>query len=474
MLETDIEISHNSNTQLHQSKKLLRFITCGSVDDGKSTLIGRLLHDAHLIYEDQLAALKRDSKKYNTTQDEMDLALLTDGLQAEREQGITIDVAYRYFSTDKRKFIIADTPGHEQYTRNMVTGASNSDLAIILLDARTGIKEQTRRHHYIVSLLGIEHIVVAVNKMDRVDYSEDVFQTICRNYQELVKALPVKEITFIPVSALKGDNIVKQSQAMPWYQGPVLLPWLEQVEVSNINEKDNLHFRMPVQYVNRFSSDFRGYSGTIARGMIQCGDEVMVLPSGKKSHVKAIVTFDGDLNAAEKGQAVTLTLEKEIDISRGDMIVHPNYPPTLSDNLTAMLVWMSETPLQPHRQYQFKFANKMVFGHVDLINFQMNINSLEKETVLHLNLNAIGQCQIKLDQRLAFDNYVDCRTTGSFIMIDRLSNDTVAAGLIIGASQGEEAPKFSDFELELNMLIRKHFPHWQTRDLRELLNDRDS
>lgn len=471
-MATDIEINNiTAYLQQHQNKQLLRFITCGSVDDGKSTLIGRLLYDANLIYDDQLAALKQDSKKYNTTQNEIDLALLMDGLQAEREQGITIDVAYRYFSTDKRKFIIADTPGHEQYTRNMVTGASNSDLAIILLDARSGIKEQTRRHHFIVSLLGIEHIIVAINKMDMVNYDEDVFQSICQAYRKLVTALPVKEIIFIPVSALKGDNIVKSSSAMSWYQGPTLLFCLESIEISaKTNDK---HFRMPIQYVNRSSSDFRGYAGTIARGNIKCGDEVIVLPAGKKSNIKTIVTFDGDIVEAKSGQAVTLTLTDEIDISRGDMLVKISYLPQLSDELTAMIVWMSEMPLQPHRQYQFKFANKIALGYIDIINHQINIHSLQQEPILHLSLNAIGQCQIKLDQRIAFDHYADCRTTGSFIIIDRLSNNTVGAGLIIENTQKVEKPQFSDFEFELNALIRKHFPHWQTKDLWELLNDRE-
>ena len=448
---------------------ILRFITAGSVDDGKSTLIGRLLHDANLIYDDQLATLKSDSKKYNTTQNDIDLALLMDGLQAEREQGITIDVAYRYFSTDKRKFIIADTPGHEQYTRNMVTGASNSDLAIILLDARTGIKEQTRRHHFIASLLGIDHIVVAINKMDRVNYAEEIFYNICASYQELVKELPVKEISFIPVSALNGDNIVKPSSKMPWYTGWPLLSYLENVELS---PKDaDTYFRMPVQYVNRSSSDFRGYAGTIARGKIQCNDEVVILPSGKKSRIKKVLTYDGELKSAEINQAVTLTLTDEIDVSRGDMLASVYQPPQLSDSLIAMIVWMAETPLQPHRQYQFKFANKIVLGHIAKIDYQININSLAHEQVVHLNLNAIGQCQIKLDQRVAFDNYSDCRTTGSFIIIDRITNDTMGAGLISNHHTLVEKQQFSEFEFELNTLIRKHFPHWQAKDLQELLND---
>lgn len=453
--------------QQHQHKQLLRFLTCGSVDDGKSTLIGRLLYDAKLIYDDQLAALKRDSKKFNTTEDEMDLALLMDGLQAEREQGITIDVAYRYFSTDKRKFIIADTPGHEQYTRNMVTGASNCDLAIILIDARNGIKEQTRRHSFIVSLLGIKQIVVAINKMDLVDYSQEIFNKIRKSYLELIAALPQMTVKFIPISARRGDNIVNKSPSISWYRGPTLLKWLECVDINN--EGHETSFRMPVQYVNRASSDFRGYSGNVTSGKISCGDEILILPSEKKAHIKSIVTYDGELANAEKGQAITLTLTEEIDICRGDMLADPINPPHLSEAVDVMLVWMVEAPLQPRKQYEFKFATKTVFGHVDAINYQVDIHSLEHIHVLHLNLNAIARCQVKLSQRIAFDIYNECRGTGSFIMIDRITNATVGAGMIVASIQNKTREQFSSFELELNALIRKHFPHWDVKDLQELL-----
>jgi len=358
LIETDIE----AYLHQHQNKELLRFLTCGSVDDGKSTLIGRLLHDTQMIYEDQLHALKKDSERMGTTGEELDLALLVDGLQAEREQGITIDVAYRYFSTAKRKFIIADTPGHEQYTRNMATGASTCDLAVILIDARKGVLTQTRRHSFIVSLLGIRHIVVAINKMDLMEWRQDVFENIRNQYLDFAGKLEVPDIRFIPMSALKGDNVVESSANMPWYQGPSLLEVLESVEVWMDRNFDQVRF--PVQYVIRPNLDFRGFSGTLAAGVVHPGDEVVVLPSGKKSRVKDIVTYDGNLERAFPPQAITLTLEDEIDVSRGDMIVRTDNLPHIADRCHAHIVWMTEKPLIPGRQYTIKQATRTVTGSV--------------------------------------------------------------------------------------------------------------
>jgi sulfate adenylyltransferase subunit 1 len=361
----------------HENKDLLRFLTCGSVDDGKSTLIGRLLHDSKMIYEDQLAAITKDSKKVGTTGEKVDLALLVDGLQSEREQGITIDVAYRYFSTEKRKFIIADTPGHEQYTRNMVTGASTCDLAIILVDARGGVKTQTKRHSFLVSLLGIKRVVVAINKMDLMDYSEDVYNQIKTDYLAFAEQLNIEDIRFVPISALEGDNVVNHSDKTPWFRGEPLMALLESIEIGNdINTDD---FRFPVQYVNRPNLDFRGFAGTVVSGQIQPGDEITALPSGKSSKVKSIVTFEGEQAQAHVPQAVTLTLEDEIDISRGDMIVKSDNLPLHSAQLKTHLVWMSEDPLMPNKQYFFKFATKMTTGVVAEIDYQIDVNTLEKQ-----------------------------------------------------------------------------------------------
>ncbi|HEY3487924.1 MAG TPA: sulfate adenylyltransferase subunit CysN, partial [Gammaproteobacteria bacterium] len=374
----------NAYLKQHEHKELLRFLTCGSVDDGKSTLIGRLLHDSKMIYEDQLAAIKSDSVKHGTTGGEIDLALLVDGLQAEREQGITIDVAYRYFSTDKRKFIIADTPGHEQYTRNMATGASTCDLAIILIDARHGVMTQTRRHSYITSLLGIKHIVVAINKMDLVGFGQKTFDRIKADYLSFARNLQIPDTCFVPISALEGDNIVNRSTHMPWYQGQPLLDILETVE---INRDRNLHdFRYPVQYVNRPNLDFRGFCGTIASGLVKPGDAVTVLPSGKKTKIKAIVTTAGELQEAFAGQAVTLTLRDEIDVSRGDMIVHTAAKTTLSNNLKAHLIWMSDSELHIGREYLFKFAGKTTPGSVQSIEYKVNVNTQEHSPASVLGL----------------------------------------------------------------------------------------
>ena len=453
----------------HEKKDLLRFLTCGSVDDGKSTLIGRLLHDSKMIYEDQLAAVTKDSKKVGTTGDKVDLALLVDGLQSEREQGITIDVAYRYFSTDKRKFIIADTPGHEQYTRNMVTGASTCDLAIILIDARYGVQTQTRRHAFLVSLLGIKNVVVAVNKMDLLDHKQDVFEKIRSDFEEFSAELDFGEVYYTPISALNGDNVVNLSEHMPWYEGKPLMELLETVEINK--NRDQQDFRFPVQFVNRPDLNFRGFAGTIVSGDIKVGDEIVALPSGKTSKVKSIVTFGGELQYAHAPQSVTLTLEDEIDISRGDMIVKAGSQPLASDLYSAHLVWMSEEPLMPNKQYAIKFATKKVPGSIAAIEHKIDVNTLEKSEALHLELNEIALTQLKLTESVAADKYTDVRATGAFIVIDRLSNATVGAGMVVDALQSSgntSSHDFSEFELELNALVRKHFPHWQALDLSKL------
>ncbi len=415
----------------HERKELLRFLTCGNVDDGKSTLIGRLLHDSKMIYEDHLETITRDSKKVGTTGDDIDLALLVDGLQAEREQGITIDVAYRYFSTTKRKFIIADTPGHEQYTRNMATGASTCDLAIILVDARHGVEDQTRRHSYIASLLGIRHLVVAINKMDLKDYDEQVYNEIKDDYLAFAKQinLDTSSLYFVPMSALKGDNVVNRSEHTHWYAGQTLMEILESVDVSgDLNDRA---MRFPVQYVNRPNLNFRGFAGTLASGSLRKGDAITVLPSGKSSQIKSIVTFDGELEQAIAGQAITLTLEDEIDISRGDLIVSAQDTVRSSDHFEAMLVWMGEEPLLPGKRYDFKRATSYIPGNISTIEHRVDVNTLAQNTVSSLQLNEIGRVQISLDAPLALDDYQANRTTGAFIVIDRLTNITVGAGMII-------------------------------------------
>ena len=422
----------------HQRKELLRFLTCGSVDDGKSTLIGRLLHDTKTIYEDQLAAVTRDSVKHGTTgAGEVDLALLTDGLKAEREQGITIDVAYRYFSTDKRKFIIADTPGHEQYTRNMATGASTCQLAIILIDARYGVVTQTKRHSTIVSLLGIRHIVVAVNKMDLVGYDQTRFAQIRAAYDTFAEKLGFSAVQFIPLSALKGDNVVEPSLHMPWYKGPPLLRHLETVP---INVDDNAgRLRFPVQYVIRPNLDFRGFAGTIAAGTLRAGDEVMVLPSGRRTRVKSIVTYEGLLPEASAPQAVTVTLADEVDISRGDMLVHPQDPPSLAHQLEAMVVWMSDQPFAAGKSYWIKHATRTVSGEIADLRYAVDVNTQEHRPAARLSLNEVGHVVLTLSQPLAFDAYKTNRTTGAFIIIDRLTNNTVGAGMILGPREKTQA-----------------------------------
>ena len=463
----------------HENKDLLRFITCGNVDDGKSTLIGRLLHDSKLIFEDHLAAIARDSKKYNTTDGEIDLALLVDGLQAEREQGITIDVAYRYFSTDKRKFIIADCPGHEQYTRNMATGASTSDLAIILIDARYGVQTQTRRHSFIVSLLGLRHVIVAVNKMDLLDFDQQVFNDIRADYLAFAGQLDIPDIRFVPISALRGDNVVTASEHTPWYDGPTLMALLDSVNVGDRAAQSA--FRLPVQYVNRPNLDFRGFCGTIASGEIRPGDAVTALPSGHRSRVASIVTADGDLDVAFAGQAITLTLADEIDISRGDMIVRDgDTPPQVSAAFEASLVWMDATPLSPGKGYVFKLGGKQVAGRVAAIHKRIDVNTMQPHPADLLQLNEIARVRIELDAPVAFDLYAECRATGSLIVIDRLSNTTVAAGMIRAAVKAggdgrqrtpeQELAHYRAFEQELNALVRRYFPHWEAKDIATLLS----
>ena len=423
----------------HERKELLRFLTCGNVDDGKSTLIGRLLHDSKMIYEDHMEAITRDSKKSGTTGEEVDLALLVDGLQAGREQGITIDVAYRYFSTAKRKFIIADTPGHEQYTRNMATGASTCDLAIILIDARYGVQTQTKRHSFIASLLGIKHIVVAVNKMDLMDFDQTVFDKIREDYLQFAKGLELLDgdkVQFVPMSALKGDNVVNHSERSPWYTGPSLMEILETVEIAS--DRNTTDLRFPVQLVTRPNLNFRGFAGTIASGVVRKGDELTVLPSGKGSRVKSIVTFDGELEEAGPGQAVTLTLEDEIDISRGDMLCHADNLPLIGDQFEATLVWMAEQPMQPGRKYDIKRATSYSPASFTRIQHRIDVNTLEQQPAAELALNEIGRVQVALERPIAFDDYQSNHTSGAFIVIDRMTNGTVGAGMIVAKAQGNQ------------------------------------
>ena len=413
----------------HEHKSLLRFITCGSVDDGKSTLIGRLLYESKMLFDDQLAAVEADSKKFGTQGGEIDFALLVDGLAAEREQGITIDVAYRFFSTEKRKFIVADTPGHEQYTRNMVTGASNADVAILMVDARKGILTQSRRHSYIVSLLGIRHIVVAINKMDLVGYSETTFREIVADYMAFADRIGITDVTFIPMSAFKGDNIVAPSEHMPWYQGDTLMQFLETVQIDEADH-EKAAFRLPVQWVNRPNLDFRGFAGTIASGKVKPGDRIRVQPSGRESTVARIVSMGGDLPEAVAGQSITLTLSDEIDISRGDVISTTEGPAEIADQFECTITWMHEAPLLPGRNYLLKIGTRTVTASVTEIKYQVNVNTLEHTAAKTLELNAIGVCNISLDRPIAFDPYAQNRDTGGFILIDRISNNTIGAGLL--------------------------------------------
>jgi len=456
----------------HESKELLRFLTCGSVDDGKSTLIGRLLHDSKMIYEDQLEAVKADTSKHGTTGGKLDLALLVDGLQAEREQGITIDVAYRYYSTTKRKYIIADTPGHEQYTRNMATGASTCDLAVILIDARHGVMTQTRRHSYIASLLGIKHVVVAINKMDLKDYSQDVFENIKAEYLQFANNLGMDDLYFVPMSALDGDNVVNASEHMAWYKGPTMMEVLESVVLEG--DRNFEDFRFPVQYVNRPNLDFRGFCGTVASGVVKVGDEVRALPSGKVSTVKEIVVYGEQPEQAFAGQAVTLTLADEIDVSRGDTLVHTSLDANTvqSNRVRAHMVWMAEEALKPGKEYLFKFASKVTPGKMVGIEHRIDVNTQQHTAAEQLELNDIGLIDVQLEQSVLVDSYGINRAMGAFIVIDRLSNITVGAGMVSELLQADVAAastsEFSELELDLNSLVRKHFPHWQAIDLRSL------
>jgi len=461
----------------HENKDMLRFLTCGSVDDGKSTLIGRILYDTKMIFEDQLSEAENESQKYGTTGEKLDLALLVDGLQSEREQGITIDVAYRFFSTKKRKFIIADTPGHEQYTRNMVTGASTADVAIILIDARKGILTQTRRHSFIVSLLGIKHVIVAINKMDLVNFSEDIFNRIRDNYNKLADELKIENRYFIPISALEGDNVVNRSKNTPWYQEKPLLELLEDIEVfDDIQEKD---FRFPVQYVNRPNLDFRGFCGTVVSGSVKVGDDITVLPSGKSTVVKSIINA-GDITEQQRDKptdeafapmAITIVTEDEIDISRGDMIVHTKKLPRVSNSLKVMVVWMDETPMQIDKTYDIKIDTTLVSGKFEHINYKVDVNSYEKIRVDELNLNDIASCKIILSRAIPADSYKQNRLTGSFIIIDRVTNNTVGAGMIVNVAKRENDNKltiqkeYTEAEIALNAYIRKHFPEWNCKEI---------
>lgn len=449
-----------------QQKGLLRFLTCGNVDDGKSTLIGRLLHDTRQIYQDQLSTLQSDSKRIGTQGEKLDLALLVDGLAAEREQGITIDVAYRYFSTEKRKFIIADTPGHEQYTRNMATGASTCSLSILLIDARKGVQEQTRRHSFISTLLGIRHLIVAVNKMDLVDYSEAIFEKIKQDYQKFAMELPVDlKVWFVPISALDGDNIVNSSDNFKWYQGDTLLSILENVQVEQKASEQALRF--PVQYVNRPNLDFRGYSGTLSSGVVEVGQKVKVLPSGAISAIKEIVIFSGLQDFAVPGEAITLVLEDEIDISRGDLIVAQDETLQSTQHASVDVVWMSEQPLVQGQQLDIKIAGKRSRAKVENIQYQVDINNLTQKVATELPLNGIGLVEFSFDEPLLLENYQRNSDTGGMIFIDRLTNVTVGAGLVreTQAPVFEKNSNFSEFEIELNKLVRRHFPHWGARDV---------
>ena len=442
LIATDIE----SYLKSHEEKSLLRFITCGSVDDGKSTLIGRMLYESHMLFDDQLSSLKADSKKVGTQGEEIDFALLVDGLAAEREQGITIDVAYRFFSTDKRKYIVADTPGHEEYTRNMATGASTADVAIILVDAEQGVLTQTRRHSFIVSMVGVKKVLLAINKLDLVNYSEEIYDKIVSDYQDFAQtALDIDSITSIPISALIGDNVVKKSENTPWYNGQTIMEYLETVEISN--QKTLQSFRMPVQWVNRPNSNFRGFSGLISSGKINSGDKIRILPGGQTSTIKSIVTWDGNLTTAKAGQSVTIILDDEIDVSRGDVITISEDPCSEADQFQARILWMNENPMMPGRQYLLKSNSQSALLTLGRLKHRIDVNTLDHLPAKTLELNEIGVCNISLDKRIAYDSYDKNQTMGGFIVIDRLSNNTVGMGLI-------------DFALRRSENI-----HWQKMDV---------
>lgn len=470
-----------------QNRTLLRFITCGSVDDGKSTLIGRLLYDSNAVFEDQLAAIARDGKKVDGDVEKLDLSLLVDGLQSEREQGITIDVAYRYFSTDTRKFIIADTPGHEQYTRNMATGASTADLAIVLIDARKGVLAQTKRHSYIAALMGIKHIAIAINKMDLVGYDKDVYLDIKSQYESIIGQLPnFESISFyyVPISALSGDNIVLKSKNMTWYDSSVLIELLNDIDIEKQDGSSEKYFKMSVQYVNRPHLDFRGFCGLILEGEVVVGQNISVLPSNKKSKVKGIISSDikvlktldtGDniesVNLAECGESVTLLLEDEIDIGRGDMIVGDNVRMPISDCFDAMVVWMGEKEVSDG-EYIFKIGSMSILGKIEKVYYKKEINTLRNIQNDGMGLNDIGRCRIRLSKAIPLDLYTANRYTGGFIVIDKYANDTVGAGMVADVVDYEKkAVRFSSFELFLNKLIRYAYPHWEARDISKAQKD---
>lgn len=476
---TNTKISSDIEAYLkeHENKDMLRFLTCGSVDDGKSTLIGRMLYDSKMIFDDQLASAESESKKYGTTGEKIDMALLVDGLQSEREQGITIDVAYRFFTTENRKFIIADTPGHEQYTRNMVTGASTANVAIILIDARKSILTQTRRHSFIVNLLGIEHVVVAINKMDLVDYSEDIFNEIKQAYSELANELGLKNTYYIPLSALDGDNVVDKSTKTPWFDGKPLLELLDSMDISKEQRAED--FRLPIQYVNRPNLDFRGFCGTIASGSVKVGDEITVLPSGKTTKVKSIINA-GNITEANRHtttsevfapMAVTITTENELDISRGDMLVHTKSLPRVSNSLKVMLVWMDEKPMLLNKNYDIKRATSVISGSFEYINYKIDVNTYERTEVEELELNDIASVKMILTRPIAADKYKENHETGSFIVVDRVTNNTVSAGMIVDVSKREEDKtlkihrEYSQAEKALNIYIRENFPEWGCKEL---------
>ena len=442
LIATDIE----SYLATHEQKGLLRFITCGSVDDGKSTLIGRMLYESHMLFDDHLTALEADSKRVGTQDGEIDFALLVDGLAAEREQGITIDVAYRFFSTEKRKYIVADTPGHEEYTRNMATGASTADVAIILIDARQGVLTQTRRHSFIVSMVGVKKVLLAVNKLDLVDYSQEVYDSIVSEYKKFAsEALELEEITSIPISALKGDNIVDNSENTPWYDGQTVMGYLENVEVESAAQMRP--FRMPVQWVNRPNLDFRGFSGLVASGTVSPGDKVRILPSGTESTIDKIVTWEGDLPLAGAGRSITITLTEEVDVSRGDIITTAEHPCSLADQFQARVLWMHESAMMPGRQYLFKSSTQITGMNLTRLKHRIDVNTLVELPAKVLDLNEIGICNISLHERIAFDPYDEDATMGGFIIMDRLTNETVGMGLI-------------DFALR-----RADNIHWQAMDV---------
>ncbi len=446
--QTDALIAEDIEAYLeqHQNKSMLRFITCGSVDDGKSTLIGRLLYDSKMIFEDQLAALENDSRRVGTQGQDIDFALLVDGLAAEREQGITIDVAYRFFATEKRKFIVADCPGHEQYTRNMVTGASTADCAVILIDARKGVLVQTRRHSFLCQQLGIRNLVLAVNKMDLIDYDEAKFNAIVSDYAKFAESIGVESFTAVPISGLAGDNITSRSDNTDWYGGPVLIDLLETMQISNTASQKK-PFRMPVQWVNRPNLDFRGFSGLIASGTVKPGDELRSLPSGKTSTVKSVVTMDGELDEAVAGQSITITLEEEIDCSRGDVLATADDPPQVADQFETTIVWMDDEPLVVGRGYWLKLGTQMVSVTIAEPKYEIDVNTMEHLASQTLNLNQIGVCEITTDRRIVFDPYTENRALGGFILIDKITNHTVGAGML----------HFS--------LRRSQNVHWQPTDI---------